>query len=142
MDTALVTYAFWNVVAGIVTILLVGLIPEPHRQRSMAIVVGFASGLYWESGLGAWEYLPMLTGLALAYWGLRWYPAIGGAWLIHTANDIAHHHIGYPLAAGIPLSSFGCAIYDPVLAVWFFFGAPNLLERFVRRRGEVAGRQR
>ncbi|MBX7481697.1 DUF6010 family protein [Qipengyuania qiaonensis] len=134
MDSTLILFALTNVVVGVAFILLAGLLPEPWRQRSMAMLVGFGSGLYWEGALGGWEYLPMLAGLALALLGLRWYPAIGLAWLVHTANDIAHHAYGDPLLASIPLSSFGCAVFDPVIAIWFFAGAPDLIGTVRRRR--------
>lgn len=127
MDPALLPFAFGNIAAAMVFIAVAGLVPEPWRQRSMAMLVGFGSGLYWEGALGPWEYLPMVAGLALALVGLRWYPAIGLAWLVHTASDIAHHQLADPLLAAVPLSSFGCALFDPVLALWFLAGAPDFL---------------
>lgn len=119
----------FNVGTAAVLITLLGLIPEPQRQRSNAVVVAMASGLYLFGALGVWEIPLALATLAFAYKGLTAYWGIGAAWLMHTVNDIIHHAVGAPMVPELPLSSFGCAILDPLLAIWFFAGAPSLLRR-------------
>ena len=65
---------------------------------------------------------------------LRSYRFIGVGWLLHTGWDVLHHLCAtdtVPFAGG---SSFGCAICDPVIALWCFAGAPSVYALF--RRGE------
>ena len=118
-----------NVVGGVVTILLVGLVREPYRQASMAMLACFAHGLYMNGALWPWEMLLILPGAALAFWGLRWYPAIGLSWLVHMVLDYLHHEAGAPVISTLSDSSLGCFIYDPIIAVWFFLGAPGILDK-------------
>ncbi len=71
-----------------------------------------------------------------AYRGLRSYGFIGVAWLLHTGWDALHHLYGNPIVPFVADSSLGCAISDPVIALWFFLGAPSvsgLVRRRVRR---------
>ncbi|MEO1189921.1 MAG: DUF6010 family protein [Pseudomonadota bacterium] len=118
-----------NILGGVMTIVLVGLLHQPYRQSSMVMLVCFAHGIYMNGAIWPWEIALILPGVALAWWGLRWYPAIGLSWMVHTVLDYLHHQAGAPVIATQPHSSLGCFIYDPILAVWFFFGAPGLLDR-------------
>jgi hypothetical protein len=34
----------------------------------------------------------------------------------------------------MPTSSFGCMIFDTLIAIWFFDGAPSILARASRQR--------
>jgi len=124
----------YNLVAAPLVILVVGLVPEPWRRRSMAAVMAVAAFVYLGGGLGAWElaFAAVLSGCALL--GFRDYRAIGVGWLVHTLSDVIHHGIGHPMVPSIPLSSFGCAVMDPLLAIWFFAGAPSTYELLSRRR--------
>jgi Family of unknown function (DUF6010) len=61
-----------------------------------------------------------------AYQGLRSYRFIGIGWLLHTAWDVVHHLYGNPLLPFSLTSPLGCAICDPVIAIWYFAGAPSL----------------
>jgi hypothetical protein len=51
------------------------------------------------------------------------YRFIGIGWLLHTAWDTVHHLYGTPIVPFVLLSSFGCAICDLALALWYFQGA-------------------
>jgi hypothetical protein len=62
----------------------------------------------------------------VAYRGLSDYRFIGMGWLLHTAWDVVHHLYGNPIVSFVPGSSAGCAICDPVLALWYFRGAPSI----------------
>ena len=126
-----------NVLGGIMTILLVGLLREPYRQSSMAMLACFAHAMYMNGALWPWELALILPGAALAWWGLRWYPAIGLSWIVHMVLDYLHHEAGAPLIPAQPASSLGCLVYDLVIAVWFFLGAPGILDR---RRAQPAER--
>ena len=117
-----------QVVIAMVFISLVSLIKEPARKKFMAILIAGAGSVYWTGGFGPWEMPFGALLLIVAYNGLRSYGFIGIGWLLHTAWDIAHHLYGNPLLPFDPTSSLGCAICDPVIAVWCFAGAPTLWE--------------
>lgn len=116
-----------NLLAAPVFIVAVGLVPEPYRQISMATLLVIAAVVYLGHGLGRleWVFAAILAGCAVA--GLYSYAAIGLGWLLHTISDVLHHRINRPLVARLPLSSFGCAVFDPLIAVWFFLGAPSVI---------------
>ena len=64
---------------------------------------------------------------------------IGAGWLVHALWDVLNFGAGHALVDGNLMTNFGCAIFDPLIAVWFFLGAPSVTE-FVRyrfMRGEV-----
>ena len=114
-------------VIALVFILLASLIQEPSRNKFMAIMVAGAGSAYLSGGgFGKWE-LAFCTVMAIcAYQGLRSYSFIGIGWLLHTGWDILHHFYGNPLLPFSATSSLGCAICDPVIAIWCFAGAPSL----------------
>ncbi len=117
------------VVVAAVFVVLMSLLKEPTRQRFNAVFVAGAGSVYFSGGLGLWEFvLPTVVSL-LAYRGLTSYRFIGFAWLAHTGFDVLHHLYGSPIISFAPTSSFGCAICDPLLAIWFFAGAPSVFRR-------------
>lgn len=123
-----------NIALGGLFVLGVSLIREPLRRQSMVVLLVFAVGCYWQGGLGMLEYPFIILGLISAVAGMRWYPMIGVGWLVHTIVDMLHHQAGLPLLPSVPLSSLGCAVFDIVIAIWFFVGAPNVWDTFKRRR--------
>jgi len=124
------------IVIAVIFILVMSLLKEPHRKKVNAIILGGAGGVYWSGGLGVWEFLFGTLLLCVAYKGLNSYTFIGIGWLLHTIWDLVHHFYGEPIVFLEPSSSAGCAICDPIIAVWFFFGAPNVLQFF--RKGNTA----
>jgi hypothetical protein len=42
-------------------------------------------------------------------------------------RDLPHHLWGNPIWPFMPTSSFGCMIFDTLIAVWFLAGAPSLV---------------
>lgn len=76
--------------------------------------------------LGPWELLFTAAVTFCAYRGLSSYRWIGVAWLLHTAWDVVHHLLGRPILPFEPHSSFGCAVCDPVIAVWCLAGGPSI----------------
>jgi hypothetical protein len=106
--------------------LLVSLLAEPNRQHAMAILVAGASGVYFNGGLGTWEYAFASVVLLVAYGGLRSYTWLGMGWLLHTGWDMLHHFYGTPIIALVPLSSAQCALCDALIAGWFLGGAPSV----------------
>lgn len=112
---------------GLVFIAIMSLVREPARRHFNAVFVAGASGVYLSGGLGPWELgFPAVVGGVVAYLGLRSYRLIGLAWLLHSAWDIVHHLYGNPIWPFMPTSSFGCMVFDAVIAVWFLAGAPAL----------------
>lgn len=114
------------VVIGLLYIALSSLFKEPARQKFNAVMVAGAGAAYLSGGFGVWEFAFAAVVTACAYHGLRDYRFIGAAWLLHTLWDFAHHLYGDPIVPFAATSSFGCAICDPVIAVWCFMGAPSV----------------
>jgi hypothetical protein len=112
-----------------VFILLVSLIREPARRKFMAILVAGAGAAYFDGGLGPWELVFTAVLTWVAFRGLDDYRFIGAAWLLHAGWDVLHHLYGRPILYFAPTSSGGCAVFDALLALWFFAGAPSPLRR-------------
>ncbi len=136
-----------NVVApiliGLAYVTLISLVPEPARRRLNAVIVGGAGAAYLSGGsLGPWELLFTAAMTFCAYRGLSSYRWIGTAWLLHTVWDVVHHLRGDPILPFAPHSSFGCAVCDPVIALWCFAGGPSAREliRAIRARRPEAPR--
>jgi hypothetical protein len=120
-------------------ILLASLIKEPARQKIMAILLAGAGAAYLSGGgFGLWEMAFCCVSAVCAYQGLRSYSFIGIGWLLHTGWDILHHLYGNPLLPFDLTSSLGCAICDPVIALWFFAGAPAVWENFRNAKGAAS----
>lgn len=107
-------------------VVLMSLVREPARLKFNAVFVAGASGVYLSGGFGPWELLyPALTA-PVVYRALDSYRAIGIAWLMHAGWDIAHHLWGNPIWPWMATSSFGCLIFDTLIAAWFLAGAPTI----------------
>jgi hypothetical protein len=119
------------VLVGLVYIALASVLPEPARQRVNALMVAGAGAAYISGGgFGLWELAFTTVVTVCAYRGLTNYAWLGVGWLLHTAWDIVHHLQGSPIIPELALSSFGCALCDPVIAAWLFLGAPSVYGRF------------
>jgi hypothetical protein len=106
-----------------------------------AIVVGGAGAAYLSGGgLGPLELVFTTLLTYVAFRGLGSWAWIGAGWLLHTAWDVVHHAMGSPLLPFAADSSFGCALCDPVIALWCLAGGPSVAD--VRRRLTRARRQR
>jgi hypothetical protein len=55
---------------------------------------------------------------------------------MHTCWDVLHYLKGHPILPFAHSSSLGCAICDPVIAVWCLRGGPSLTRS--DRPGKVA----
>jgi hypothetical protein len=122
------------VLIALVFIIIMSLIKEPVRQKINAIIIAGAGGVYWSGGLGVWEFVFGTVMLFIAFNGLKYYYFIGIGWLFHTGWDILHHLYGNPIVYLEPSSSAGCAVCDPILAVWFFLGAPSIWSIFRKQK--------
>ena len=99
---------------------------EPSRQKFMAIMMAGAGSAYLNGGLGIWEFAFTAVVTYCAYRGLTSYRWIGLGWILHSGWDVMHHLYGTPIIPFYATSSLGCAICDPVIAVWCFMGAPSV----------------
>jgi hypothetical protein len=115
--------------AAVVFGLMMSLVPTPTRRTLNALVVAGACGVYLNGGFGVWELAFPLIAMPVAYRGLSSYRSIGAAWLLHAAWDLPHHLWGNPIWPFMPTSSFGCFVFDALVAVWFLAGAPTLVRR-------------
>jgi len=127
---ALATLPLVEIVAPVVIALLfivaTSAFTEPHRQHCMAIMLAGAGAAYLNGGLGLWEFAFTAVMTSCACQGLSSYRWIGLGWLLHTAWDVLHHLSGNPIVPFSATSSLGCAMCDPVIAVWCFAGAPTV----------------
>ncbi|NUW43888.1 DUF6010 family protein [Nonomuraea rhodomycinica] len=131
------------IVIGLIAVTLVSLIPEPQRRLVNAVLVAGAGAAYLSGGgLGYAEFILPIVMTYVAYRGLDSWTWIGIGWLLHTTWDVLHHLVDSPLLPFAPLSSFGCAICDPVIALWCFAGGPSVLgwaRDRLSRRAQDAG---
>lgn len=112
------------------------LIRAEHRRPLNAIVLAGAGAAYLSGGFGPWELVFTTAMTYVAYRGLRSWRWIGVGRLLHTAWDVLHHRYGNPILPFAHNSSLGCAICDPVIALWCFGGgpsAPTMLRRWIPR---------
>ncbi len=123
------------ILIGLVFVTAVGFAPEPARQKFNAVFVAGAGAAYLSSGgVGPWELVFTAAMTFCAYRGLRSYRWIGVAWLLHTCWDIVHAIRGYPILPFAHGSSLGCAICDPVIALWCLAKGPSIPEALRARR--------
>ncbi|WP_214402143.1 DUF6010 family protein [Pseudonocardia lacus] len=124
---------------GVLYCVLASLPPEPQRRRLNAVVVAGAGAAYLSGGgLGGWEFAFTAAVTWCAYRGLESWTFIGIGWLLHTGWDVLHHLHAAPIIPFAEQSSLGCAICDPVIALWCLAGGPSVAD-VVRR---VRARQR
>ena len=128
---------FGPIIGAVVFIALMSLVREPTRRTLNAVNVAGAGGAYLSGGgFGPWEIIYPVVATPVAFLGLNSYPFIGVAWLMHSGWDIVHHLYGNPIWPFMPTSSFGCMIFDAVIAIWFIGGAPAVFRSTGRRRLE------
>jgi hypothetical protein len=113
-------------VGAVIFVLVMSTLKEPTRRIFNAIVVAGATGVYLSGGFGPWELLYPVIATPVVYFGVRSYRFIGLAWLMHSGWDLVHHLWGNPIWPFMPTSSFGCMIFDALIAVWFLAGAPSI----------------
>jgi len=123
------------VLVGLVYVAVCSLAPEPARQKINAVMVAGAGAAYLSSGaVGMGELAFTAAVTVCAYLGLANYAWLGVGWLLHTGWDVVHHLKDAPIIPALAESSFGCAICDPVIALWLFLGAPSVWTALRTRR--------
>jgi hypothetical protein len=118
-------------IGALLSVLGMSRVPEPARRTFNAILVAGTCGAYLNGGFGRWELIYPILATPVVYAGLHSYRFIGIAWLMHAAWDLAHHFWGNPIWPFMPTSSWGCMIFDSLIAIWLLAGAPALLRREV-----------
>jgi Family of unknown function (DUF6010) len=113
-------------VSAAIFVLVMSLVKEPARRTFNAVFAAGATGVYLSGGFGPWELLYPAIATPVVYLGLRSYRLIGFAWLMHSCWDIVHHLWGNPIWPFMPTSSFGCMIFDAIIAAWFLSDAPSI----------------
>ena len=113
-------------IGACVFVLSMSLVREPPRRILNAVIVAGASGVYLSGGFGVWELVYPLVVTPVVYRALQSYRYIGGAWLMHAAWDLAHHLWGNPIWPFMRTSSFGCFLFDSLIALWFLTGASSV----------------
>ncbi|MGN9909675.1 DUF6010 family protein [Phytohabitans sp. LJ34] len=112
---------------GVLYVTLMSLIREPHRRTFNALMVAGAGAAYLSGGgLGVAEIAFTAVMVYVAFRGLGSWTFIGIGWLLHTAWDVVHHLRGEPILPFAHDSSLGCAICDPVIALWCLAGGPSV----------------
>jgi hypothetical protein len=111
---------FGPVAGAVVFIAIMSLVREPLRHNLNALLAAGASGVYLSGGLGVWELVFPALAMPVLVRGLRSYRFIGVAWLMHAGWDVVHHLYGNAIWPFMPTSSFGCMIFDTLIACWFF----------------------
>lgn len=124
------TVAIAAIAIAFAFILSFSLIKEPVRQKVSALLIAGAGAVYWSGGLGVWKFAFGSVMLFIAYKGLTNYYFISIGWLLHTGWDILHHLYGNSIVPMNASSSLGCAICDPIIALWYFFNAPTIFYLF------------
>ncbi len=120
-------------VVAVIYISACSLFAEPNRRHFNAIMIAGAGAAYLGGGFGAWEFVFTAIVTYLAFEGLKSYRFIGVGWLLHTGWDVMHHLYGNPIIPFQPTSSLGCAICDPVIALWCFADGPSIFDLLGRR---------
>jgi hypothetical protein len=118
---------------AVVFVLLMSLVREPVRRNLNAIIVAGASATYISGGFGPWELVYPVITAPIVYRALTSHAFIGIAWLMHSCWDVLHHLYGNPIWPFMATSSFGCMIFDALIAVWFLAGAPSIFARAAAR---------
>ena len=125
-------------IGAVLFVLAMSLVPEPTRRTFNAVFVAGASGVYLSGGFGVWELVYPILVVPVVYRGLTSYRFIGLAWLMHASWDLPHHLWGHPIWPFMPTSSFGCVVFDTLIAMWFLVDAPTLISRSTRGAPKLA----
>lgn len=106
--------------AALLVVFLMSRIREPVRHKIHAVLVAGFSTIYMGGGLGPWELLYVGPASYVAYRAMDSYRFVALGWLMHAVWDMVHHLYGNPLWPWVPTSSVGCAVFDPIVAIWAF----------------------
>jgi Family of unknown function (DUF6010) len=109
-------------------ITIMSLLKAPLRQKINAGLIAVAGGAYINAGLMPFDQFFNILLVFIAYKGLQNYKFIALGWVLHTCWDIVHHFYGNPIDPSVPYSTNVCAFFDPMIAAWFYIGAPPVFD--------------
>jgi hypothetical protein len=124
------------VCAAALFVVLMQFVREPSRRIFNAVLVAGTAGTYLSGGFGGWELVYPTLVTPVLYCAVTSSRFIGLAWLMHAGWDLAHHFWGRPIWPFMPASSFGCFLFDTLIALWFLAGAPTLFATHVGLRAK------
>jgi len=114
-------------IGAFVFIVLMSRVHEPTRRTVNAVIVAGALGVYLNGGFGPYELIYPILAMPLAYRALASYRYVGITWLTHAAWDLPHFLWANPIWPFMPTSSFGCFVFDTLIAIWFLAGSPSFV---------------
>ena len=127
---SIVTWLSISFLFGVITIIGFGFFEYQTRLNLASLMLALCGGCYVNGPFGKLESIGGLFFYLCAYLGLYNPFWIGLGWLVHGIVDAFHHYADYPMVHWLWFSSIGCAVMDPVLAAYFFFGAPSQILPF------------
>jgi hypothetical protein len=117
---------FLSALGGVACVVFLGLFEYQVRLNLTSLMLALCAGCYMNGPYGRLESAGGLFFYLCAYFGLHNPAWLGLGWLIHGIVDAFHHHADYPIVHWMWFSSVGCAAMDPILAAYFFMGAPTI----------------
>jgi Family of unknown function (DUF6010) len=124
--------------AALLVVFLMSRIREPMRRKINAVLVAGFSTIYMGGGLGPWELVYVVPASYVAYRAIDSYRFVALGWLMHPVWDMVHHLYGNPIWPWMPTSSVGCAVFDPIVAIWAFAVAKAQAGKRVFETGDQA----
>lgn len=114
-------------------ILLMSLLQSKVRRELNCLIIAGAGAAYLSGGgFGIWELPFVILLTVVGFFGLKDIRWVGVGWLLHSVWDVVHHAYGNPIWPFLESSSWGCMIFDAVIAVWFLIGAPSVVDSIAR----------
>jgi Family of unknown function (DUF6010) len=134
LDRMTAPLAVVTVLGACAYVALFSLVREPSRRFISVALLASSASLYYDGKLGIWDKLFWLGIVGCAFVACRWYPGLAIGWLLHTTWDLLSFHAGQALSDNTLRINLHCAIFDPIIATWFVFGAPSVWELAKRRK--------
>lgn len=107
-------------------ILVMRRVRDPYRLDLNAVLVTGVCGAYLSGGgFGLAELAYPVVATPIALRALRSYRFVAIGWWMHAAWDVAHHLWGNPIWPFMAMSSWGCVVFDTLIAVWLWRQEPK-----------------
>src|SRR5262249_26328628 len=119
MESMTITDVLGPAIGACVFVLVMSLVSEPTRRTLNAGTVPGASGVHLRGGIRIWHLGDSVLVTPMVHRALKSFRYIGIAWLMHAVWDLLPHLWGNPIWPFMRTSSFGCFVFDSLIAVWF-----------------------